>query len=253
MNNVSFSEAHCLFLVYAILITTLFACQCSWADTIVAYRGADGTLKKKIIPDWPKEVEAEGSGENEDFALKDAWIKAVQQATGLTVDANQEVLNDSVVTDRISTTSKGRVVSYKILDRRSANGLQYIKIRAKVAKVALKKDAPVAKEITMTCPDCNGGRYVKFDITCTKCRGEGVMQVIWKRGVGGRLYKTGGGECVQCRGVGKIQRTRSCERCHGKGKVPRYTVSKGGETVPTDEPENGFGGNQRAVPMRLSE
>lgn len=190
------------------------------AETIVAYRGADGTLRKRIIPDWPKVVEVEGVGETEDLAVKDGLLKAVQQATGFTIDAQQEVQNDSLVKDRIATASRGRVVSYDVTKKKTRKGLLYVTVRAKIDRIAPKKDPLKPKEEMATCSHCNGNRYVKFDITCTRCRGEGVMPVIWKRGVGGRPYKTGGGECPMCRGIGKMQRSKICEKCRGKGKVP---------------------------------
>jgi hypothetical protein len=84
-------------------------------------------------------IEAEGSGNSSDEALKDAFREAVRRAVGAYVDEETRVENDEVIKDQVLTHSKGFIDSYEKLSEKSEDGVTHVTIRAVV-----KPDAVVS-------------------------------------------------------------------------------------------------------------
>ena len=77
-------------------------------------------------------IEAEGSGETSEEALKDAFRGAVRSAVGAFVDEDTQVENDEVITDQVLTHSRGCIESYEKLSETSEDGVTHVTIRAVV-------------------------------------------------------------------------------------------------------------------------
>lgn len=75
-----------------------------------------------------------GSGTSKDNAIQSALRSAVEQAYGVFVSANTQVLNDEVVKDEIATVSSGNIKSYKEIDCQMLNDSNWtVSLRAVVA------------------------------------------------------------------------------------------------------------------------
>lgn len=68
----------------------------------------------------------------------------------------------------------------------------------------------------VTCPDCNGSRYISKGV-CPNCDGVGRYRTRITRGIGGRPMGGRMTQCNKCNGKGEIKEL--CKRCHGRGKV----------------------------------
>ena len=77
-------------------------------------------------------IEAEGSGDTPEEALKDAFRAAVRSAVGAYVDEDTRVENDEVITDQVLTHSRGCIDSYEKLSEKSEDGVTHVTIRAVV-------------------------------------------------------------------------------------------------------------------------
>ena len=85
-------------------------------------------------------VEARGVGTDKEEALKDAYRDAVEQAVGMYVYAEQQMKNEELVNDQILTQSNAYIEKYEVVkERKKANGLFEIQIKAEVKKSALTK------------------------------------------------------------------------------------------------------------------
>ena len=77
-------------------------------------------------------IEAEGSGDTPEEALKDAFRAAVRSAVGAYVDEDTRVENDEVITDQVLTHSRGCIDNYEKLSEKSEDGVTHVTIRAVV-------------------------------------------------------------------------------------------------------------------------
>ena len=98
----------------------------------------DGKPKEQVAP-APRgigieNVLAEGWGDNEEQALRDAFRNAIRQVLGAIVNAKTVVENDRLVLDRIVTFSDGFIEHYDILETSSKDGRVCRRIMASVRK-----------------------------------------------------------------------------------------------------------------------
>lgn len=192
-----------------------------FAFALVVFAEAHSETKITISREpTTKEVVAFGKGDTEADAIREASQRAIEQAFGFEMDAFRHVEDGEMVKDSVTTKTSASIASYEIIRKlQLPSGQVRVQIKARV-----RKDKPVPKKPVderVTCPKCEGRRYVKTQIVCTKCHGRGVTPVRIKSGIGGRNYSTGGGECPICRGVGKVSRTGDCSYCNGTGKVSK--------------------------------
>ena len=68
----------------------------------------------------------------------------------------------------------------------------------------------------VTCPDCNGSRYISKG-KCPNCDGVGRYRTSITQGIGGRPMGGRMTQCDKCNGKGEIK--ESCKTCRGRGKV----------------------------------
>ena len=68
-----------------------------------------------------------GNGINEDEAVNSALRKSIEQAFGAFVSSKTEILNDSLISDKIISVSNGNIKNYKILSSVNIN-LNSIKV-----------------------------------------------------------------------------------------------------------------------------
>lgn len=79
-----------------------------------------------------------GSGESKEIAVQSALRSAVEQAYGVFVSANTEILNDELVKDEIATVSSGNIKSYKEIDsQRMEDNSWIVSLRAVVSTSSL--------------------------------------------------------------------------------------------------------------------
>ena len=72
----------------------------------------------------------------------------------------------------------------------------------------------------MTCPYCNGKRYVTEEIVCEKCDGVGTITSRSSiTGFDGRPLPSRTRKCGGCRGKGNVGKRVKCKECKGKGKI----------------------------------
>lgn len=84
-------------------------------------------------------VKARGVGANKAEALKDAYRDAVECAVGLYVDAEQQIKNDTVLSDEVLTQSNAFIQKYDIIKEEKAGSLVEVRILAEVRKTTLVK------------------------------------------------------------------------------------------------------------------
>lgn len=187
------------------------------AKTVTTYRDSEGVLRARVTPDWPKEIVSEGEGETKMKAIDDACDRAVMMATGWEVEGSIKIGNDKQLENHRIKKYKAKIDSYEVLNEKEdeKRGLIYVKIKAKVSKQDQKKE-PVINMIP--CPECNGTRFVRFETPCPQCDGSGKTKVVVRRAIQGYV-KVGGGRCPTCKGVGKKEKSKYCNRCRGKGKI----------------------------------
>lgn len=197
-----------------------------FAGVLAAFGGAFSETKIMISREpSAKEVVAFGEGEDEATAIRAASQRAIEQAYGFNLDAYQQVEGGEMVKDRVTTKTNASIASYEIVRKLVLpSGRVRVLIKARVRKNKPVPKKPVDERVI--CPECEGRRYVKIEIVCTKCHGRGIMPIKVKAGIGGRNYRTGGGECPICRGVGKVSRTGNCSYCNGTGKVGKEKAAK---------------------------
>lgn len=171
----------------------------------------------------PRFVDVTGVGETEEEALTEAYGKAIVKAGYLKVSAKQKLSDGEMSYDEVATEAKAYIDTYQILARGKdpKTGMEKVKIKAKVIPIpptSNKKYITPPTEI-VRCPSCKGTGHVRYETTCGKCRGEGLLPEIVKRGIGGRNYVTGGGTCPKCRGKKVEEHDEICKECHGKRTV----------------------------------
>lgn len=67
------------------------------------------------------------------------------------------------------------------------------------------------------CPSCNGLKYIKDEMTCNQCNGQGNQEKV-KLGLNGTSRRVVG-KCTQCKGKGKTTKMKRCTTCNGMGRV----------------------------------
>ena len=170
-----------------------------------------------------KFVEAAGVGETEEAALAEAFRNAIVRAGYLKVSARQQLSDGEMSYDEVATEANAYVDSYQILAKGKdpKTGMKKLKIRARIIPIPpsskIKYITPPSEVVR--CPKCKGEGRVKFEVTCGKCRGAGLLPEVLKRGIGGRNYITGGGTCPKCNGKGVEYHTEVCQNCNGKRTV----------------------------------
>jgi hypothetical protein len=95
-------------------------------------------------------VTAEGRGETDEQALKDAFRKAIEEVVGVLVSSESEVRNFAGVSDRIYAHSEGYVRRYEILDKyQDVGGVRVVKARVRVTQGAIADDLIALKVLQM--------------------------------------------------------------------------------------------------------
>ena len=67
------------------------------------------------------------------------------------------------------------------------------------------------------CPDCAGTKYIKEELACDQCNGQGQIEKV-KFGLNGTSRRVIS-KCVNCNGTGVATKKTPCATCKGKGKV----------------------------------
>ena len=170
-----------------------------------------------------KFVEASGVGETEDAALTEALRNAIVRAGYLKVSARQKLSDGEMSYDEVATEANAYVDTYEILvkGKDPKTGLKKLKIKARIIPIppsSRTKYVTPPSEV-VRCPKCKGEGRVRYEATCGKCRGGGLLPHVLKRGIGGRDYVTGGGTCPKCKGKGVEVHSEICHDCHGKRTV----------------------------------
>lgn len=86
-------------------------------------------------------VEAKGVGLGRNEALQDALRNAVSQAMGTYVRSESRLENFVLISDAVSTVTKGYVTRYDIISERQTGSTQEVTVRATVSLSALQADA----------------------------------------------------------------------------------------------------------------
>jgi hypothetical protein len=84
-----------------------------------------------------QEVIADGKGETDDAALKDAFRNAVRKVVGVYVDQETLVKDDELITDNVLTLSNGFIKSYKEISKSEKDGIRTVSIEAVVENQAI--------------------------------------------------------------------------------------------------------------------
>ena len=84
-----------------------------------------------------QEVIADGKGETDDAALKDAFRNAVRKVVGVYVDQETLVKDDELITDNVLTLSNGFIKSYKEISKSEKDGVRTVSIQAVVENQAI--------------------------------------------------------------------------------------------------------------------
>ena len=120
-----------------------------------------------------------GDGVTKEEATHVALRSAIEQAYGVFVSANTEILNDELVKDEIATVTSGNVKSYKELSATILpNGNHMVSLQA---VVSTKKLAAYAETL------CKGKAELKF-VPCMRMCGKGP-NVRWNGTVYHRATK----------------------------------------------------------------
>ncbi len=84
-------------------------------------------------------VVSEGVGQTAEAAIKDAFRNAVRQVVGAVVDAETQIKNDELISDKVLTYSDGFIKRYEELggSKNESGGLHRIRIKAEVEKSVL--------------------------------------------------------------------------------------------------------------------
>lgn len=120
---------------------------------------AKGAAEPAAPPPAPRglgveNVIAEGWGQSEEDALRDAFRAAIRQVIGATVSSRTVVEQDRLVIDRIVSYSDGFIDSYKILDTAYESGHVHRRILATVKKRDLGRH--VLAELSSSSQDGRG-------------------------------------------------------------------------------------------------
>ena len=86
-------------------------------------------------------VEAKGVGLGRNEALQDALRNAVSQAMGTHVRSESRLENFVLISDAVSTVTKGYVTRYDVVNERQTGNTQEVTVRATVSLSALQADA----------------------------------------------------------------------------------------------------------------
>lgn len=85
-------------------------------------------------PDRVVTVVADGVGTTADEAVKDALRNAVRQVVGVLIDAETQVKNDEVISDKVLALSNGFVAKYERLSEKRDGGLVRVRVSAVVER-----------------------------------------------------------------------------------------------------------------------
>ena len=83
------------------------------------------------------DVVVEGFGSDPGEAIQEALSQAIEQAVGVLVDSETQVVGDTITRDEILTWSRGFVQGYRAVKRWQEEGLHYVLIVASVTKEKL--------------------------------------------------------------------------------------------------------------------
>lgn len=92
-----------------------------------------------------KTIVTEGRGAGSDAnameqAKQDALRRAVEEACGSFITSQTKTKNFTAIYDKAFSLAAGYVTEFEVLERRTAGGISYCKIRAKVSTVAFEKE-----------------------------------------------------------------------------------------------------------------
>lgn len=102
-------------------------------------------------------VTKEGSGEaavvNKDEAKafeeakNNALRAAIEQASGVRIDADTTVVNNQLVRDQVFSNTSGYVKKYDVLDKKVEKGVVTVKVKADIITENLEKDVTAARDL----------------------------------------------------------------------------------------------------------
>ena len=180
-------------------------------------------LKFFMAPSKARFIEATGVGETDEAALTESFRNAVIKAGLLTVSARQKLTDGELSYDEVATEANAYIDTYQVLatGKDPKTGKRKRKIKARIIPFSpnakTKYVTPPAEVVR--CKKCRGEGHVKFDTTCGKCTGSGLLPDVTKRGLNGREYTVRGGNCPICKGKGTVEHSEICRVCHGKRTV----------------------------------
>ena len=72
-------------------------------------------------------IKISSNGETKEIAQKNVFRSAIEQAYGVYISSNTEILNDNIVKDEIVTISNGNIISYKnLIEKKISENNYYI-------------------------------------------------------------------------------------------------------------------------------
>lgn len=186
-----------------------------------------------------KNVEVIGKGESEEAALFDAFRSALIKAGFLEISTKQSLVDGDMEYDKVSVTAKAYVDTYKVLKKGTdpKTGEKKIKISALVKKSSPNKVVVTRPVELVRCKKCKGEGRIWTKIVCGMCRGEGLTQDEYRRGIGGRIMRKKGGTCSKCKGKGYEEHMETCDGCRGRRYVQADEIIETGE----EEDKSGSG------------
>lgn len=108
----------------------------AFAQTVVT---KEGTGEAAIV----NKDEIKAFEEAKDKALR----SAVEQASGVRIDADTTVVNNQLVRDQVFANTSGYVKKYDVLDKKVEKGVITVKVKADVITESLEKDVTAARDL----------------------------------------------------------------------------------------------------------
>ena len=108
----------------------------AFAQTVVT---KEGTGEAAIV----NKDEIKAFEEAKDKALR----SAVEQASGVRIDADTTVVNNQLVRDQVFANTSGYVKKYDVLDKKVEKGVVTVKVKADIITESLEKDVTAARDL----------------------------------------------------------------------------------------------------------
>jgi len=111
-----------------------------YGDTGAEAHTAPAAGETEVLAEGAAAITGTAADIARDNAIDDALRKAVEQGVGAYVDAETEVSNYQLISDRIYSRTHGYVSSYRVIDETQAGGLYRVVVRAVVRTEAIEDD-----------------------------------------------------------------------------------------------------------------